>query len=135
MFFGSGELGKSTKVKKLINAALLAVCATVLATFALAQGTGSEGYFEIHNNTNSNIVVGFYTNDGGGWSDNWLSDPISIGESAVARFEADTGSCEQTLRVGWLGEDDQPEVLDDPVNIDICDSTNVYLGDNEITYD
>jgi hypothetical protein len=38
------------------------------------------------------------------------------------------------LQVGWLGDDDS-EVLDDPISIDICDASNVYLGDNEITYD
>ncbi len=101
---------------------------------AAAEGTGAQGVFQVYNDTGDNIVVGFYTNDGSGWSDNWLSAEISPGESAEARFRANTGPCEQTFRVGWLG-DDGGEVLDDPIDIDICDASNVYLGDNEITYD
>lgn len=114
----------------------VALVSTIVASqLAWAQGTGAEGYFEIHNDTDSNVVVGFYTNDGSGWSTNWLSDTLNPGERSVARFDAPSGSCEQTLRVGWQGEDQAQEVLDDPISIDICDSSNVYLGDNEITYD
>ncbi|MBO6894151.1 MAG: hypothetical protein JJ866_19575 [Roseibium sp.] len=112
-------------------------CALVLlmgSTAAFAQGTGSEGYFQIYNNTEGNVVVGFYTNDGSGWSDNWLSDILQPGESARAEFTADSGECEQAFQVGWLGQDDS-EVLDEPIGIDICEASNVYLDDNEIYYD
>jgi len=102
---------------------------------ALAQGTGSEGYFTIYNNTEGNVVVSFYTNDGSGWSDNWLTtDALAPGENAAAEFHADSGSCDQTFQVGWLG-DDNSEVLDEPVTIDICEASNVYLDDNEIYFD
>jgi len=106
----------------------------LLSGSALAQGTGSEGYFQIYNNTSGNIVVGFYTNDGGGWSENWLGTDINPGEAMRAEFYADTGNCEQAFQVGWLGEGGS-EVLDDPIAIDICDASNVYLDDNEIYYD
>lgn len=101
---------------------------------AFAQGTGSEGYFQIHNNTANNIVVGFYTNDGNGWSDNWLADALAPDEVAEAEFLADTGNCDQTLQIGWLG-DDGSEVMDDPISIDICAASNVYMDDNEVYYD
>ena len=42
--------------------------------------------------------------------------------------------CRQQIRVGWLGKSGG-EVKDDPINIDICDASNVYLHDNKITYD
>ncbi|MCV0429776.1 MAG: hypothetical protein K5905_30425 [Roseibium sp.] len=112
-------------------------CVAVLlagTTTAIAQGTGSEGYFQIYNNTGGNIVVGFYTNDGSGWSDNWLSAALEPGESSRAEFYADSGNCDQTFQVGWLGENDD-EVMDDPIDIDICAASNVYLEDNEIYYD
>jgi len=79
-------------------------------------------------------VVGFYTNDGSGWSDNWLIEQLRPSENANAAFNAETGSCAQTLQVGWLGADGS-EVMDDPINIDICQASNVYVADNEIFYD
>jgi len=115
--------------------AIGALVATMLLSTALfAASTGSEGVFTIHNNSKKNIVVGFYTNDGSGWSDNWLSERLNPNENVEAKFEAKTGSCDQKLQVGWLGQDDG-EVLDEVISIDICKASNVYLEDNEIYYD
>lgn len=118
------------KVRDLLAAAC-AIGATIGS--AIAQ-TGAEGYFQIHNDTDANTVVGFYTNDGSGWSQNWLSEQIPPGGDATAEFTAETGSCEQVFQVGWLGEGGG-EVMDDPIEIDICQASNVYLNDNEIYYD
>lgn len=114
------------------GAALLAAAVSVGPS--LAQGTGSEGVFEIYNNTDNNVVVGFYTNGGDGWSTNWLSEEVQPGGTATAEFTGETGPCDQVFQVGWLGSDGS-EVMDDPISIDICAASNVYLGDNEITYD
>ena len=110
--------------------------ALALATTAAHPGTGAEGYFTIYNNTDNNIIVGFYTNDGSGWSDNWLGGDVAIepGDGTEVEFIADTGQCEQTFAVGWL-TNDGGETVDDPIDIDICDASNVYLDDNEIYYD
>ena len=112
-----------------------AALAVSLPFSAAAQGTGAEGYFQIYNNTENNVVVSFYTNDGSGWSDNWL-DGIQImpGDSAEAEFHGESGPCEQVFAVGWLGSDGG-EVIDDEISIDICGASNVYLSDNEIYYD
>lgn len=120
-------------MRKLLAGAGLALA--LAAGAALAQGTGSEGYFEIYNDTAGNVVIGFYTNDGSGWSSNWL-DGIEImpGQSATAQFHGESGPCEQVFAVGWLGNDGG-EVVDDPISIDICAASNVYLADNEIYYD
>ena len=79
-------------------------------------------------------MVGFYTNDGSGWSKNWMSDNLAPGDSTKMQFSRPGGKCKQTLRVGWLGKGGG-EVRDNPINIDICDASNVYLHDNKITYD
>ena len=120
----------------MLNLPITAIAAALLlsATAANAQSTGSEGYFNIYNNTPSNVVVGFYTNDGSGWSNNWLDDALAPGESAEAEFTADTGACDQVLQVGWLGAD-STEVMDEPISINICEASNVYLEDNAIYYD
>lgn len=115
----------------LLAAALVAASAS--STFA--EGTGSQGYFQIYNDTEGNVVVGFYTNAGDGWSDNWLNGAqIMPGQNAEARFHANEGPCDQVFAVGWLG-DNGSEVMDDPVSINICDASNVYLNDNEMYYD
>lgn len=107
--------------------------AAVATTNTFAQ-SGSEGVFTIHNDTDGNVLVGFYTNDGSGWSANWLSDPLDPGQEASAEFTSEAGSCEQTFQAGWLGQDNS-EVMDEPVDIDICEASHVYLGDNEISFD
>lgn len=86
------------------TAALAASFAGLLASSVFAQGTGSEGYFQIYNDTEGNVVVAFYTNDGNGWSNNWIEGAqIMPGQSGTAEFDADTGACDQLFMVGWLG--------------------------------
>jgi hypothetical protein len=106
-----------------------------LGAGTLNAGTGADGYFQLYNDTAGNVLVGFYTNDGNGWSPNWIEGiEISPGDNGQASFNADTGACEQVFQAGWKGEDGS-EVFDDPISIDICDASNVYLGDNEISFD
>jgi len=116
------------------SAALLFV-ASVAATDALA-GTGADGVFTIYNYTENNVVSGFYTSEdeGESWSSNWLSIQIRPGESAEAKFHANSGPCDQVLQVGWVG-DGGGEVFDDPISIDICEASNVYLEDNDVSFD
>lgn len=117
------------------NRAAATLAFALLASPAWSQGTGSEGFFEIHNETTANVVVGFYTNDGTGWSDNWLSEDINPGEAVQAEFLSPSGDCQQYIRVGWLADDDESEILDDPITIDICDASRLFVGDNDVTYD
>ena len=121
-------------MKFLKHAASSLALLALLGGTAFAAGTGSEGYFKIFNNTAGNVAVGFYTNDGSGWSQNWLGDQLMPGGEATAEFNADTGNCEQVFQIGWLGQDGS-EVMDEPISIDICEASNVYLDDNEIYYD
>lgn len=119
-----------TYIKSIVAATAVAACAS-----AVDAGTGSEGYFQIYNDSGSNVLVGFYTNDGSGWSANWIGGAeIMPGENGRATFNAETGSCDQVFQAGWLGSDGS-EVFDEPSSIDICDASNVYLGDNEVSYD
>lgn len=122
----------STKFWHLMAAALVLGWTTLPA----AAQSGAEGVFTVHNATDENVIIGFYVGtDTDSFSDNWLSEPMMPGENAVAQFDSEEGACINYFVVGWLGEDDVTEVLDDPTEIDICEATNVYLGDNEITFD
>lgn len=110
--------------------AALSFCATLV----LAQGTGSQGYFQLYNDTSNNILIGFYTNDGSGWSSNWIEGyEFMPGENGTAEFFANEGACDQVFAAGWLAEDGS-EIIDEPIAIDICEASNVYLGDNEIYF-
>lgn len=122
-------------MKLIKTSAAMLFAAAIAATGAFA-GTGADGVFTIHNGTEKNVVSGFYTSedDGETWSDNWLSIQVRPGESAEAQFHANSGPCEQTLQVGWVG-DGGAEVLDEPIDIDICDASNVYLEDNNVSFD
>ena len=116
--------------RTLISAALL-----VAASQVSAQGTRSEGYFQIYNDTANNILIGFYTNNGSDWSDNWIDGyEVDQGASMQAEFFAPEGLCDQVFAAGWLA-DNGDEIIDEPIAIDICQASNVYLGDNEIFYD
>ncbi|MFN4057993.1 MAG: hypothetical protein ACK4HW_07410 [Roseinatronobacter sp.] len=107
----------------------------LLITPAFAQ-TGAQGIFSVHNDTQGSVVVGFYVSDDlDSFSDNWLEDPIMPGEAFEAQFFADSGACINYFVIGWLGADLNSEVLDDPVEIDICQATNVYLEENGISFD
>lgn len=112
----------------------LAVVACLISVAPVAAQTGKNGAFTIHNETEANTVVGFYTNDGSGWSNNWLSSAVGPGDNADLEFTKSGGRCQQTLRVGWKSKSGG-EVKDDPIRIDICKASNVYLHDNEITFD
>ncbi|AKI00446.1 hypothetical protein IMCC20628_01733 [Hoeflea sp. IMCC20628] len=117
-----------------LSAALL-FSGFITATGALAQ-TGAECVFTIHNDAADNTLVSFYTSpdDGANWSTNWLGEDMDPGQKATAEFTADTCVCDQVFQAGWLGEDDT-EVLDEPHTIDICEASNVYLGDDEVSFD
>lgn len=117
-----------------MNRIAAATLALAVSTMGVAAQSGASGQFKIHNDTDNNTVVGFYTDGGDGWSANWLSSELKPGDSADAQFTENTGPCEQTFKVGWLGADGG-EVLDDPISINICEANNVYLRDNEITFD
>ncbi len=121
---------------KLLNlSAALIFASFVSATGAFAQ-TGSECVFTIHNDTEENTLTGFYTSDDDGatWSTNWLGEKIKPGQTATAEFSADTCSCDQSFKAGWL-DVNGGEALDEEHTIDICEASNVYLGDNEVLFD
>ena len=113
------------KTPKFLGLALAACLASSVVT---AAPTGKSGEFTIHNDTNSNTVVGFYTNDGTGWSTNWLSRSVAPGDTSKLEFTKDGALCQQRLIVGWKGKNGG-EVKDEPIRIDFCKASNVYLHD------
>jgi len=117
-------------MKKLVAAVLLSIA--FLAGGTMNVSANDWGKFMIHNQSNY-IIVGFYTNEGDGWSSNWLEEQVSAGESAEMQF-THQGPCQVQFRVGWLTTNND-ETVGEPWNIDICEAHNVYFDDNKASYD
>lgn len=122
---------------KLLTLSAALLFTSLISAIGAAAQSGAECVFTIHNDTDENTLTGFYTSedDGNTWSDNWLGRQMAPGQSAKAEFTADTCACDQVFQAGWLGEDNASEIMDDPHTIDICEASNVYLGDDEVTFD
>ncbi|WP_245271046.1 hypothetical protein [Hoeflea phototrophica] len=129
-------LKQFTAREETMKKAILAAAFVLTTTAGAFAQTGSQCVFTIHNDTSSNTAIGFYTSpdDGANWSANWLSQDLEPGQAAIAEFTADTCYCDQVFQASWLGEGGG-EVFDDPHTIDICEASNVYLGDDEISFD
>jgi len=107
----------------------LALSATVLGANAYA---GNNVEFTIHNSS-SYIISAFQTNDGDGWSNNWLGgDQVDAGEKADLKFVAD-GPCDIQLRVSWRTTDGGQQV-GEPWDINICDAKDVFFDGKKVTY-
>ncbi|HSY85147.1 MAG TPA: hypothetical protein VLA85_01150 [Verrucomicrobiae bacterium] len=117
-------------MKKLIAAMLFSIA--LLTGGTINASANDWGKFTIHNQSNY-IIVGFYTNEGDGWSSNWLQEQVTAGDSALMEF-THQGPCQVTFRVGWLTTTNE-EQLGEPWNIDICDAHNVYFDDDKASYD
>jgi hypothetical protein len=117
-------------MRKLIWGVLLALA--VAAGGTKDSSAGGWGNFAIHNQSNY-IITGFYTDEGDGWSANWLREQIGAGDSAEMQFTRD-GPCDINFRVGWLTTSGGEE-MGEPWQIDICNAHNVYFSDSKVTYD
>ena len=108
----------------------LALAATVFSVQAYA---GENVAFKIHNQSKY-IISAFQTNDGDGWSNNWLDgDQVGAGEAVDLKFVQD-GPCKIQLRVAWRTTDGGQQV-GDPWDIDICDAKDVYFDGKKVTYE
>lgn len=111
---------------------LMGVGIVAMATLASASAYAGQLKFKIENSSNY-IISSFQTNEGSGWSKNWLSGEIHGGEATNMKFFED-GPCQVQVRVGWRTTDGGQEV-GEPWNIDICDAKVVYFDGNKVTYE
>ena len=112
---------------KLIGAAVAAIGA-----LACSSAFADNLKFKISNESKY-IISSFQTNEGKGWSKNWLDGDVDAGETMDMQFLKD-GPCAIQVRVGWRTEDGGQEV-GEPWNIDICKAHTVYFDGDKVTYD
>lgn len=113
-----------------------AACITSLGSFAAwADGTGAEGHIRIFNSTPGFTITGFYTNAGRGWTRDWLKDvTLTPGEGATAKFRSAPPVCHQHVRAGWLSASGH-EFKGHPVQVNICNVSNIYFAQEETYFD
>ena len=89
--------------------------------------------FDLYNRTNGWVLNGFYTQEDGKWSKNWLSRKLSPGKSFRMMWSSasDKGACVVPFKVTW-DDYDKPEVY----KLDWCKGIkSVYLKDDTFTVD
>lgn len=110
---------------------------TLIAGLALAMSAGAsqaENYSFNIKNTSSYIISAFQSNEGDGWSKNWLDgDQVGAGETQPLQFNQD-GPCEVQIKVSWRTTDGG-QTEGEPWNIDICKAKTVYFDGEKVTYD
>lgn len=109
----------------------VAIClaSAVFSTQAIAENLK----FDIENSSDYTISS-FQSNEGDGWSDNWLGgNEVGPGEAMTLEFVKD-GPCDIEVRVGWRTTDGGQE-MGEPWQINICDAHTVYFDGEQVTYD
>lgn len=118
---------------QLIIAGLFGLAALAFApTMAGAEGSGAWGHFTLHNQSSSYTIDGFYTNEGDGWSSNWMSVQLAAGDSVDMEFNNKSGPCTAQFKVSWVGTGNS--VVED-WQADFCKITNLYMLDTGATFD
>ncbi|MEO0370930.1 MAG: hypothetical protein AAF231_05690 [Pseudomonadota bacterium] len=101
-----------------------------------AEGTGADGHIRIFNSSPGFTITGFYTNDGHGWTRDWLGHDITLtpGEGATAQFRSAPPTCHQNVRAGWLSASGH-EFRGHPIRVNVCNVSNIYFAQEETYYD
>jgi hypothetical protein len=89
--------------------------------------------FDLYNRTNGWVLNGFYTQEDGKWSKNWLSRKLAPGKSFRMMWSSasDEGACVVPFKVTWDSYD-TAEIY----KLDWCKGIkSVYLKDDTFTVD
>lgn len=89
--------------------------------------------FDLYNRTSGWVLNGFYTQEDGKWSKNWLTYKLPVGKSFRMQWSSasDKGDCVVPFKVTW-DDYDKPEVY----RLDWCKGIkSVYLKDDTFTVD
>lgn len=109
------------KVLTMVSAALM------LAAVSAPASAGSWTFGVV--NEASDVVIGFRTEEGGAWSDNWLTEAIAPGDVFEMDFGTDEGVCEVRTQV-LFADNSYFDYM-----VDYCEVSNLYLYDDEIRWD
>jgi hypothetical protein len=114
---------KAGKLTVWTGAALIAFA--MVGSLALA---GDHWKFNIVNQS-STAAIEFRTQENGDWSANWISDRIQPGDTFNMDFGSNKGDCEVRTQIHFA----DGSKFDAPV--DYCKVNNLYIHDDNITWD
>lgn len=105
---------------------------TAVAFAALTFSAAAQNYnFFLHNRANGWVINGFYTQQNGRWSNNWLSGRVAPGRNVPMRWASQAGSCRVPFRVSWVDWGTQDFTMDWCKN----NPSNLYMKDEGFTWD
>ena len=105
-----------------------ATAAALLAGAASPAFAAQQWKFELHNNSAAQILT-FRTQEDGDWSENWLPENVKPGETYEMDFGTDEGDCQVRTRISFSDD----TYVD--ANIDYCNADNIYVRNNDVTWD
>lgn len=114
----------------------IAADATASIKFTVAESFNpmlGEYDFDLYNRTSGWVLNGFYTQEDGKWSKNWLTQKLQPGKSFRMMWSSasDQGACVVPFKATW-DDYDKPEVY----SLDWCKGIkSVYLKDTTFTVD
>jgi hypothetical protein len=101
------------------------VASAMMSSLAIA---GDHWKFNVINKSNT-AAVEFRTQENGEWSSNWISDRIQPGDTFNMDFGASKGDCTVRTEIHFA----DGSKFDAPV--DYCKVNNLYIHDDNITWD
>jgi len=105
------------------------ICSLALAGSVFAAPAFAASWkFDLVNRSNANIL-NFTTNEGGGWSGNWLNEIVAPGEVFEMDFGTDQGDCSVLTRM----EFSDGTFFQEP--IDYCSASTITVRNNDVVWD
>ena len=104
---------------------------TVIFVWASVAGVaiaGAHWKFNVINKSNI-AAVEFRTQEGGEWSSNWISDRIQPGDTFNMDFGTSKGDCTVRTQIQFA----DGSKFD--AQVDYCKVNNLYIHDDNITWD
>ena len=99
-----------------------------LALLFLQPGSAADYKFHLYNNTTKYTIKGFQTYENDTWS-TWSNVVLAPGEDQNMNWGANEGKCTVPFRIVY--EDIQTEQY----SVDWCKVKNIYVTDDNVTYD
>ena len=103
----------------------LGLCLGVMAS----QTAGAADYaFTLYNNTTKYTITGFQTYENDTWT-TWKNVGMAPGEKQQMNWGANTGYCTVPFRIMY------EEINTEQYSVDWCKLKNIYVTDDNVTYD